>query len=77
MGPAIDAGAEEIVVVIMTPWELDEEIQTETPRNLLTAASTTLEWALLASFSSGYETVPAYQRFGAAGSGKRPAAGGQ
>ncbi|PID85895.1 MAG: hypothetical protein CSB13_05695 [Chloroflexi bacterium] len=52
MGPAIDAGAEEIVVVIMTPWEEDEEIETETPRNVLTAASTMLEWALLASFQA-------------------------
>ena len=52
LGPAIDAGAEEIVVVIMTPWEADEEFETETPRNLLTTASTTLEWALLASFQA-------------------------
>lgn len=52
LGPAIDAGAEEIVVVIMTPWEEDEEIQTETPRNLLSTASVTLEWALLASFQA-------------------------
>ncbi len=52
LGPAIDAGAEEIVVVIMTPWETDEETRTETPRSLLTAASTTLEWALLASFQA-------------------------
>lgn len=52
LGPAIDAGAEEIIVVIMTPWEEDEETRTETPRNLLTAASTTLEWALLASFQA-------------------------
>lgn len=52
LGPAIDAGAEEIIVVIMTPWEMDEETETETPRNLLTAASTTLEWALLASFQA-------------------------
>ncbi len=52
LGPAIDAGAEEIVVVLMTPWETDEEVRTETPRNLLSAASTTLEWALLASFQA-------------------------
>lgn len=53
LGPAIDAGAEEIVVVIMTPWDSDEaEAAAETPRNLLTAASTTLEWALLASFQA-------------------------
>ncbi|MCB8982215.1 MAG: patatin-like phospholipase family protein [Ardenticatenaceae bacterium] len=52
LGPAIDAGAEEIVVVLMTPWEEDEEYETETPRNLLSAASVTLEWALLASFQA-------------------------
>lgn len=52
MGPAIDAGAEEIIVVIMTPWELDGEHETETPRNFLSAASTMLEWALLASFQA-------------------------
>lgn len=54
LGPAIDAGAEEIIVVIMTPWELEneEENAAETPRNLLSVASTTLEWALLASFQA-------------------------
>ena len=53
LGPAIDAGAEEIVVVIMTPWEDDEEQEPiEPPKNMLTAASTMLEWALLASFQS-------------------------
>ncbi len=52
LGPAIDAGAEEIVVVIMTPWEDEEEQKLEKPRNILQAASTMLEWALLASFQS-------------------------
>ena len=52
LGPAIDAGAEDIVVVIMTPWEDDEEMHVEPPKNMLTAASTMLEWALLASFQS-------------------------
>ncbi|MBK9052068.1 MAG: patatin-like phospholipase family protein [Chloroflexi bacterium] len=54
LGPAIDAGAEEIVVVIMTPFG-DEDVESEqqsSPRNLLEAASTTLEWALLASFQA-------------------------
>ena len=52
LGPAIDAGAEEIVVVIMTPFG-DEDIESvQSPRNLLEAASTTLEWALLASFQA-------------------------
>lgn len=52
LGPAIDAGAEEIVVVIMTPWDDEEEIEVEPPKNILTAASTMLEWALLASFQA-------------------------
>lgn len=53
LGPAIDAGAEQIVVVIMTPWDGDEgEVTAVTPKNLLTAASTMLEWSLLASFQS-------------------------
>jgi len=52
LGPAIDAGAEEIVVVIMTPWEDEEDNQLEQPKNILQAASTMLEWALLASFQS-------------------------
>jgi NTE family protein len=51
LGPAIDAGAEEIIVVIMTPWE-DEAEAAAAPHNLLTAASITLEWALLASFQA-------------------------
>ena len=57
LGPAIDAGAEEIVVVIMTPWEAEEDDQVELaedqmPNNLITAASVMLEWALLASFQA-------------------------
>lgn len=52
LGPAIDAGAQEIIVVIMTPWEDEDEQQVEQPKNLLQAASTMLEWALLASFQS-------------------------
>jgi NTE family protein len=60
LGPAIDAGAEEIIIVIMTPWESEETAAgaaiTAPPPNLLTAASTTLEWALLASFQSDLKT---------------------
>jgi NTE family protein len=52
LGPAIDAGAEEIVVVIMTPWEDEDEQKVERPANILEAASTMLEWSLLASFQS-------------------------
>ncbi len=53
LSPAIDAGGEEIVVVIMTPWEQDDEdTSIEPPKNMITAASTMLEWALLASFQA-------------------------
>jgi NTE family protein len=60
LGPAIDAGAEEIIIVIMTPWQSEETAEASrgvsSPRNLLEAASTTLEWALLASFQSDLKT---------------------
>ena len=56
LSSAVDAGAEDIVVVIMTPWE-DEKNR---PRyvygggvqGLLMAAQTAFEWALLASFQA-------------------------
>ena len=56
LGPAVDAGAEDIVVVIMTPWE-DEEfrpryVQSGGIQGLLMAAQTAFEWALLASFQA-------------------------
>lgn len=54
LGPAIDAGAEEIIVVLMTPWDDNgaADIQTRSPRNLLAAAGAAFEWALLASFQA-------------------------
>ena len=52
LGPAIDAGATDIVVVIMTPWDRNDEVAIDAPKNLFEAASTTLEWALLASFQA-------------------------
>lgn len=53
LSPAIDAGAEEIVVVLMTPWDEDGgEVGFERPRNLLHAAGMAFEWALLASFQA-------------------------
>jgi NTE family protein len=53
LSPAIDAGAEEIVVVLMTPWD-DDDIVTENnrPQNLFEAAGAAFEWALLASFQA-------------------------
>ena len=53
LSPAIDAGAEEIIVVLMTPWDDDNEnVSLEPPKTHLSSASTMLEWALLASFQS-------------------------
>jgi NTE family protein len=62
LGPAIDAGAEEIVVVLMTPWDDAHQIDqnaagnwtagARTPRNLMSAAAAAFEWALLASFQA-------------------------
>lgn len=53
LSPAIDAGAEEIVVVLMTPWDDDQDSVTlDPPKTHLSSASTMLEWALLASFQS-------------------------
>lgn len=51
LGAAIDAGATEIVVVLMTPW--DEAYQAVSlPASLLDAAGMAFEWALLASFQA-------------------------
>jgi NTE family protein len=56
LGPAIDAGARDIVVVLMTPWEDEENRPLYTPaggvRGLLSAAQAAFEWALLASFQA-------------------------
>jgi NTE family protein len=52
LSPAIDAGAEEIVVVIMTPWDDEGEAESRLPGNLLEAAGAAFEWALLASFQA-------------------------
>jgi hypothetical protein len=56
LGPAIDAGAEDIVVVLMTPWEDKQGRPKYTPvngvRGLLAAAQAAFEWALLASFQA-------------------------
>jgi NTE family protein len=56
LGPAIDAGAEDIVVVLMTPWEDEQNHPRYTPvggvQGLLAAAQAAFEWALLASFQA-------------------------
>ncbi len=51
LSAAIDAGAEEIVVVLMTPWGDDSE-SVKMPESLLEAAGLALDWALLGSFRS-------------------------
>lgn len=48
LSAAIDAGAEEIIVVLMTPW--DEEAEVDPPKGFLQSAGLSLDWALLASF---------------------------
>jgi len=56
LGPAIDAGAEDIVVVLMTPWEEKGNRPRYSPaggvKGLLTTAQAAFEWALLASFQT-------------------------
>ena len=59
LSAAIATGAEEIIVVVMTPMEQTQEDQNyrpmlpkSLPTNLYEAASMTLEWALLASFQA-------------------------
>ena len=56
LGSAVDAGAEDIVVVLMTPWETERSRPQYTSvggvRGLLAAAQAAFEWALLASFQT-------------------------
>ncbi len=56
LGPAIDAGGRDIVVVLMTPWEDEGSRPRYTPvegvQGLLAAAQAAFEWALLASFQA-------------------------
>lgn len=56
LSAAIDAGAEEIVVVLMTPWGEDETSAVSLPGSLIQAASLALDWSLLASFRSDLKT---------------------
>ena len=56
LGPAIDAGANEIIVVLMTPWENEADRPKYVPsggiKGLLSVAQSAFEWALLASFQA-------------------------
>ncbi|MDX1523285.1 MAG: patatin-like phospholipase family protein, partial [Anaerolineae bacterium] len=60
LGPAIDAGATEIVVVLMSPWEDENQqpryipvgMQASGLQRLLVAAEAAFEWAIVASFQA-------------------------
>ena len=56
LAPAVDAGADDIVVVLMTPWEDETDRPRYTPvgglKGLFLAAGAAFEWALLASFQA-------------------------
>jgi NTE family protein len=56
LGPAVDAGADDIVVVLMTPWEDELDRPRYTPtgglKGLFASAQAAFEWALLASFQA-------------------------
>lgn len=52
LGAAIDAGADEIVVVIMTPHSEDPSRFQNLPQDLLTSITMMLDWVLLSSFKA-------------------------
>jgi NTE family protein len=52
LSAAIAAGAEDIIVAVMTPLPGSGRTMPEPPTNLYESASMTLEWALLASFQA-------------------------
>ncbi|ABU56965.1 MULTISPECIES: patatin-like phospholipase family protein [Roseiflexus] len=69
LGPVIDLAAREdveIVVVMMTPWDVAPEVMRqqlqEVPQDLVQALSLTLDWALLASYRTAIKTLRAYNR---------------
>jgi NTE family protein len=69
LGPVIDLAAREdveIVVVMMTPWDVAPEVMRqqlqEVPQDLVQALSLTLDWALLASYRAAIKTLRAYNR---------------
>ncbi len=73
LGPVIDAaGADDvdIIVVMMTPWNTDEdELRAQldgVPEDLVQGLSLTLDWALLASYRSAVKMLHAYNRLAAA-----------
>jgi NTE family protein len=52
LGAAIDAGATEIVVVIMTPIDGNQNAFAQLPANLLSTIGMMLDWVLLSSFQA-------------------------
>lgn len=69
LGPVIDLAAGEdveIVVVIMTPWDMTPEAMRQqlqdVPQDLVQALSLTLDWALLASYRTAVKMLRAYNR---------------
>lgn len=56
LGAAIDAGAEEIVVVIMTPHREEQGRLQALPMDLLTSVTMMLDWVLLSSFQAELRT---------------------
>jgi predicted acylesterase/phospholipase RssA len=56
LGPAIDAGSGDIVVVLMTPWEDEKNrprhVSAGGLQGLLATAQAAVEWTLLASFQT-------------------------
>lgn len=55
LSAAIDAGAEDIVVVLMTPWGDSDYSAVNLPESILQSASLALDWALLASFRADFK----------------------
>jgi NTE family protein len=69
LGPVIDLAAGddvEIVVVMMTPWDVAPEAMRQqlqsVPEDLVQALSLTLDWALLASYRAAIKMLRAYNR---------------
>lgn len=69
LGTALRAGATEIIVVLLSPWEEDDEAYTRDTENtpkLWTLPGLALDWALLASFRSDLKLWDAVNDFVAA-----------
>jgi len=47
----------EILVVTMTPWHIDQSAPEQLPQDLVQALTLTLDWALLASYRTAFQTL--------------------